>query len=144
MELGQLSCRQLLSTHQRGRIALNGNPSPEVVPVDYVLSDNSIYFRTGDNISEMASDGSQEATFQVDGSNPERRSSWNVMVRGHLENADASEEPEELPGPLDIAERPHLVQMSIDEMEGREVPQDQDWELGSHAWAHQDASDLMG
>ena len=143
IELSASVCRQCLGSHGVGRLAFNAEPSPEVFPVNYVVRDDSIYFRTGAGAKQAAAARHQVVTFQVDKVNEDRRSGWSVMVSGRLETVDTAEF-DEPPEPLPGGERPYLIRLHIDDIAGRQIPPDQGWELPTHAWTSRDASDLMG
>lgn len=143
MELNEGACYQFLRSCQVGRIAFNREPSPEVLPVNYIVRDNTIIFQTGPGAKQIAASQSQPATFQVDGIDDNRRSGWSVIARGHLaltREIDAADLPEPLPG----GERPYVVTLVIETISGRRIPQDQAWALSTHAWRGQDGSDLIG
>lgn len=144
VELDELTCRQLLGSHHIGRIAFNAEPSPEVLPVNYVLHDDGILFHTGAGAKQIAADRHQSATFQVDGSHEDRQSGWSVMVHGVLETMDAAQAPADLSTPWPGGERPYLVCLSIHAMTGRQIPPEHGWVVPTQAWQGQDASDLMG
>ncbi|AWN17911.1 pyridoxamine 5'-phosphate oxidase family protein [Salinisphaera sp. LB1] len=137
------TCRQLLGSHGIGRLAFNAGPSPEILPVNYALHEDSIVFRTGAGAKQNAAVQGQAATFEVDGIHADRHSAWSVMVHGRLAVVDVDSlegSPEPLPG----GERSTLVRLQIDRMSGRRIPPDQDWVMPGRVWYGPDASDLMG
>ncbi|MES1935004.1 pyridoxamine 5'-phosphate oxidase family protein [Salinisphaera hydrothermalis] len=142
-ELDDATCRQLLASHRVGRIAINGEPSPEVLPVDYVLRDDGLIFHTGLGAKQEAAVRGQPATFQIDGVDAARRSGWSVMVRGRLVLTEELESPN-LPEPMPGGERPYVVHLSIDSITGRRIPPDRGWLMPGRVWRGPDASDLMG
>ena len=142
-ELDEATCRQLLASHRVGRIAINGEPSPDVLPVDYVLRHDGLIFHTGLGTKQAAAARGQPATFQIDGVDAARRSGWSVMVRGRLVITDESEAPD-LPAPMPGGERPYVVHLSIDSISGRRIPPDRGWVMPGRAWLGPDATDLMG
>lgn len=141
------SCRQLLAAHSTGRVAINADPSPDVLPVTYAVSDGAVLFRTAEGVKHIAAERGAAATFEVDGVDEERRSGWSVVVRGHLETVEpVPGEPERGPDPLPGGDRPHLVRLVIAEIEGRRFPPDSRWveAVAGRGWSGPDASDLMG
>lgn len=136
IELDESTCLQLLHSRHVGRIALNTEPSPLVLPVNYVLSEESIYFYTKRGTKQKAARGDHKATFQVDDYDPRLRSGWSVMVRGELEILDPGHKPTRLPKPLPEVEHPYLVRLGIEEITGRKkTKQEGGWVLPTYTWA---------
>lgn len=144
IEVDESTCRQLLGSHHIGRIAFNADPSPDVLPVNYVLHENTIVFRTGAGAKQVAAARRQEATFQVDASNVDRHSGWSVMVRGTLEPIEAKDELQELLKPFPDGEHAYWVGLRIEQITGRRIPAEEGWVMPTQAWRGRDASDLMG
>jgi hypothetical protein len=149
-ELAESTCLQLLAAGGVGRVAVNGDPAPLVVPVDYVAVDRTILFRTVDGTKWEAARAGDAAAFEVDGIDPLRRSGWSVLLHGRLEAVDDDEAVAELLGDLDPlpgGDRPHVVRMVADGVSGRRIPADAAWTRAHrehHTWTGQDASDLLG
>ncbi|WP_055491108.1 pyridoxamine 5'-phosphate oxidase family protein [Streptomyces sp. TP-A0356] len=81
-ELTPQECRDLLSTHGVGRLALHTPSGPVIVPLNYGVVGDSIIFRTApDTVASQAS-GSQVA-FEVDRIDAAFSQGWSVLVRGH-------------------------------------------------------------
>ena len=150
-ELPASTCLQLLGSGHVGRVAVNGDPSPVVLPVNYVYREEGIVFTTAAGTKWDAAREGAPASFQVDAVNEEHRSGWSVLVRGHLTALGGDDETvaelvnalEPLPG----GRRAHLVRLSIDEITGRQIPPDATWTKAHrkhHTWTGQDGSDLLG
>lgn len=142
-ELDEATCRQLLASHHVGRVAINAEPSPEVLPVDYAVHRNGVIFHTGIGAKRAAAIRGLAATFQIDGVDAVRQAGWSVMVRGRLALTDEADCPE-LPEPLAGGERPYVVHLSIDSISGRRIPPEVGWVMPGRVWHGQDATDLMG
>lgn len=150
-ELPESTCLQLLGSGHVGRVAVNGEPSPVVLPVNYLLRDEAVVFTTAGGTKWDAAREGAPASFEVDGVDQEHRSGWSVLVRGHLASLDgdaeiAAEVAEALE-PLPGGPRAHVVRLSIDEITGRRVPPDAAWtraHRSHHTWTGQDGTDLMG
>lgn len=150
-ELPESTCLQLLGSGNVGRVAINGDPSPVVLPVNYLHRDEAIVFTTVSGTKWDAARQGVPASFEADGVDQEHRSGWSVLVRGHLsalegDTAAASEAVEQLE-PLPGGRRAHVVRLSIDEITGRRVPPDAAWtraHRSHHTWTGQDGSDLLG
>ncbi|MGO4204576.1 pyridoxamine 5'-phosphate oxidase family protein [Rhodococcus sp. TAF43] len=70
----------LLSTERLGRLILVTDDRPDVYPVNYVVHDGKIYFRTaeGDKLTELTL--KPMTTFQVD--HADATSAWSIVVHG--------------------------------------------------------------
>ncbi|MES1940392.1 hypothetical protein T5B8_09119 [Salinisphaera sp. T5B8] len=138
------SCLQLLRTHSIGRLAFNSDPSPQVLPVNYLVDDERILICSGPGAKHDAALAREPATFQVDGHDTQRRSAWSVMVRGALDIVPEGEIRASLPQPLPGGTREYLLRLSIYQITGRRIPPDSSWIASSQMWRDRDASDLMG
>lgn len=150
-DLPRSTCLQLVGSGTVGRVAVNSDPSPVVLPVNYVLRDDAVVFTTDAGTKWDAATGGVPASFEVDGVDQEHRSGWSVLIHGTLSALDASgdtvEEIHDRLDPLPGGPRPHLVRLSIDEVTGRRIPPDAAWtraHRSHHTWTGQDGSDLMG
>lgn len=149
--LDEVTCRQLLGTVRVGRVALPDDPSPTVLPVDYVLHGDHVLFRTVEGAKLEAAHAHGPASFQADGIDPTFDTGWSVLVRGHLDelespSADEQEAIERL-HPLVGGTRTHVVRLSVESWSGRRVLQDPAWVRAhreANTWRDRDASDLMG
>ena len=83
-ELDRAACLALLASQQVGRVVLAG-PEPFVVPVNYVLVDELVLFRT-DAGSHAASAAGASIAFEVDAIEAASEAEWSVVVSGPLEN----------------------------------------------------------
>ena len=81
-ELSVEECRDLLSRHVVGRVALATPGGPRIVPVNYAMHEDSIVFRTAP-YSELGTYGwDTELAFEVDHIDEERHSGWSVIALG--------------------------------------------------------------
>lgn len=149
--LDESTCRQLLGAGTLGRLAVNGDPSPTILPVNYVLHGDVVAFRTVEGTKLAAAQDGAMASFEVDGVYPDHDSGWSVVVCGRLE------ETEDVSGDLAAAvdrlhsivggDRPHVIVLHMEQLTGRQVRADRDW-IEAHTetttWRDRDASDLMG
>lgn len=150
-ELDEVTCRQLLGTVRVGRVALPDDPSPTVLPVDYVVHGDHVLFRTLEGTKLAAARDRGAASFQTDGFDPTHDTGWSVLVRGHLDEPGelTTEEAQAAARlhPLVGGDRHHVVRLSIESLTGRRVLQDPDWvraHLDTNTWTDRDASDLLG
>lgn len=149
--LDESTCRQLLGAGRLGRIAFNDDPSPTILPVNYVLHGDVVVFRTIEGSKLTAARDEVGASFEVDGVDPSHDSGWSVLVRGRLQEVEESEEVERAVAdrlrPLVGGDRPHLVQLTLEQVTGRRIPADPAWveaHREGNVWHDRDASDLLG
>src|SRR5829696_7237901 len=90
--LGQDRSWDLLGRSPVGRIGVLVDSAPEIYPVNFVVDDRTIVFRT-DAGTKLASLGRNPSVcFQVDGIDPENRTGWSVLVKGRAEEVRNAEE----------------------------------------------------
>jgi len=157
-DLPESTCLQLLGGSGVGRIAINGDPSPLVVPVNYAARGMTIVFTTAGGAKWEAARAGQPASFEVDGVDPTHRSGWSVLLRGRLEAVDGDQDVSDQDDseasrlarsidPLPGGERPHVVRLHIDDISGRRIPPDAAWTTAHrehNTWTGRDGSDLLG
>lgn len=152
-ELPESTCLQLLASVAVGRIAINAEPSPLVVPVNYAARDRTVVFTTVEGTKWEAAQAGDAASFEVDGTDTEHRSGWSVLLRGHLEAVEDVEEDDQVAAllesvdPLPGGERPHVVRLTAEQVSGRRIPPDAAWTRANrehHTWTGRDGSDLLG
>jgi hypothetical protein len=83
--LGEEACRRHL-VHEAaasgvGRVAINGEPSPYVIPVNFTLVDGGIVIRLGPGWAAFHLDGSA-VTFEADQAEVTQHRGWSVVVEG--------------------------------------------------------------
>ncbi|NKR95893.1 pyridoxamine 5'-phosphate oxidase family protein [Rhodococcus hoagii] len=78
--LTEQECLDLLATERLGRLIVVSGDRPDVYPVNYVVHDGKIYFRSaeGDKLTELTL--RPMTTFQVD--HADATSGWSVVIRG--------------------------------------------------------------
>lgn len=149
--LDEVTSRQLLGTVRVGRVALPDDPSPTVLPVDFVVHGDHVLFRTVEGAKLDVAHAHGPASFQADGVDPTFDTGWSVLVRGHLVELDSPSDDEQAAidrlHPLVGGDRAHVVALTIESLSGRRVLQDPDWvraHRGTNTWTDRDASDLLG
>ncbi|OIK03696.1 pyridoxamine 5'-phosphate oxidase family protein [Streptomyces monashensis] len=81
-DLSPDECRELLSTHGVGRVAVSSSDGrPVVVPVNYEVVDDAIAFRTAPGSSPAAAAG-REVAFEVDHVDEALSQGWSVLAVG--------------------------------------------------------------
>ena len=92
-ELTEDECLELLATRQVGRLAYCDQDGPLAVPVNYVIHDGMVLFRTSPHTSLGQHAPSATVAFEVDEIDDFTQSGWSVLVRGPAEYVD----PDDLP-----------------------------------------------
>ena len=83
--LGEDACREHLATEATasgiGRVAVNGDPSPHVIPVNFTVVEGGILIRLGPGFAAFHLDGSA-VTFETDQAKAPQHTGWSVVVEG--------------------------------------------------------------
>ncbi|MFD5393263.1 helix-turn-helix domain-containing protein [Streptomyces sp. NPDC127097] len=80
--LSQAECRERLSTHGVGRIAVTIDDAPAIFPVNYTVADELIAYRTAPEAGPAAAAG-QDVALEVDHVDDAFSQGWSVLVAGH-------------------------------------------------------------
>lgn len=80
--LSPAECRERLSTHGVGRIAVTIDDAPAVFPVNYTVAEELIAYRTAPEAGPAAAAG-QEIALEVDHIDDAFSQGWSVLVVGH-------------------------------------------------------------
>lgn len=119
------TCWDRLAAAPVGRLGTIGVHGPEIVPVNHVVDEGTIVFRTerGSKLDAVTDHG--EVCYEVDGFDPATRSGWSVLVKGRAIEVRRSEELHRLRGlPLDVwneTDKPSFVRIHPREVTGREI-----------------------
>ncbi|MFV0127106.1 pyridoxamine 5'-phosphate oxidase family protein [Streptomyces sp. HMX112] len=81
VELGLDECRLLLGTHGVGHVAVTTGEGPAILPVDYLIADGEVAFRTTPD-ARPATAGGNELAFEVDHIDDALHGGWSVQVVG--------------------------------------------------------------
>ena len=81
-ELSEAECWALLSGEDTGRIAFLQDGRLLVLPVNYLVHENAVYFRTSSQSGLARLPGDLNTSFQVDSHDGERMDGWSVLVSG--------------------------------------------------------------
>ena len=115
--LSRDECLRLIATVPIGRVAVIGpNGAPHVVPVNYVIDDTRVLFRTDEGL-KLSALRVQIVTFQVDCFDPTHRVGWSVMVHGRGREVD--DLPQTIVGWMGAGQ--HVVCIDVDEIVGRQI-----------------------
>jgi pyridoxamine 5'-phosphate oxidase-like protein len=86
------ACLELLRQHHVGRIAVEAEGGPLILPVNYRLAESSrgtwIALRT--RPGNVIDRGGLRVAFEIDGIAPDKREGWSVLVRGTMQRVDST------------------------------------------------------
>ena len=120
-------CRGLLVTHRPrlGRLAFVADDWPLVLPMNYALDGDVVYFRTAAGRKFFAASRRPRVTFQVDHVDEVWEDGWSLLAFGWLRMV---EDPGELARvrhlplrPWAGGDRPHFLALDIDSISGRRI-----------------------
>jgi nitroimidazol reductase NimA-like FMN-containing flavoprotein (pyridoxamine 5'-phosphate oxidase superfamily) len=127
VELSHDECLRLLLTHRPrlGRLAFTSQGRVLVFPMNFVLVDRRLYFRTAPGSKLLAALRIDRVTFEVDHVDDVWREGWSVLAFGRLREVTDPEELADLAHrplrPWAPGGRPHHLRMDIDDMSGRRI-----------------------
>lgn len=124
VELERAECLALLGEHRVGRLAVvDRDDLPFVVPVNYVLSFDTVLFRThpGTKLDALRR---RPVAFQVDSIDEARRTGWSVLVQGVAHEASPHDLVGENPEPWTEA-GPYWIQVVPRFISGRRFQLDE-------------------
>lgn len=81
-ELSQDQCWELLRANSTGRFGFVHEGRVMILPVSYLVDQQSIYFRTSADGTISESVPSHESSFQIDDARADRSEGWSVLVSG--------------------------------------------------------------
>ncbi|MFB7559326.1 helix-turn-helix domain-containing protein [Streptomyces brevispora] len=137
-ELGEDECRALLSPGGVGRVALIASDGPSVVPVNYLVADDEIVYRTASDTVPAAAAGATEVAFEVDHIDDAFSQGWSVLVVGEARRITDPDTIRELePKARGLAwaggERPLWLAISPRRITGRRIVNSLGTPLGGQA-----------
>jgi nitroimidazol reductase NimA-like FMN-containing flavoprotein (pyridoxamine 5'-phosphate oxidase superfamily) len=96
--LDEAECLQLISAGGIGRIGYTGRYGPTVLPVNFVLYEQAVVFRTGqdsplgEDLRTGIADADYLVAFEVDEISPATREGWSVLIQGSAHHVDSDQE----------------------------------------------------
>lgn len=91
-ELSAVECWRYLSRTHVGRLAVLGADGVDIFPVNFVVRDQAIYFRSAPGSKLMDVAANPQVAFEADGKRRGRH--WSVVVRGAARRLDRDDEIE--------------------------------------------------
>ena len=125
-DLDRGECYALLETAQLGRVAICApNWGPVIRPVNYLLYEKSVVFRTARGSKFTALLLSGHAAFEVDAVDQSSRTGWSVIVTGRAEEVENAAELQRLDRlalePWAPGDKPHWVRIRTVTVSGRRI-----------------------
>jgi nitroimidazol reductase NimA-like FMN-containing flavoprotein (pyridoxamine 5'-phosphate oxidase superfamily) len=96
--LDEAECLRLIAPGGLGRLAYSGRFNLTVIPVNYVLHEGSIVFRTAqdsatDEDLRTGIEGAQyKVAFEIDDVDPARKEGWSVLIQGSAHHVESDAE----------------------------------------------------
>lgn len=119
-------CMALLRHAYVGRVAVVVDGEPLVLPVNFVVDDDTIVFRTAEGTKFDACVHNARVAFEVDQIDIRSHAGWSVLVRGRAQeitDPDELTKARRLPlNPLARAPKPHFMRLEPDVVSGRRIP----------------------
>lgn len=146
-------CMALLADNHFGRVALNDERGPVVLPVNYVLVGTDVVFRSDEGTKVDAALRGASASFEIDAIDERTRTGWSVVMRGRLTEVDDPQHLarlRELPlHPFAGGDKSRYVRLVHRDVTGRRIDIPEGVPHGwlrptglGHVWLGQDAADL--
>jgi nitroimidazol reductase NimA-like FMN-containing flavoprotein (pyridoxamine 5'-phosphate oxidase superfamily) len=96
--LEEAECLRLIAAGGVGRIGYTGRFGPTILPVNFVLHERTIVFRTGQD-SPMGEDlrtgiayAEYKVAFEVDEISPATKEGWSILIQGSAHHVDSESE----------------------------------------------------
>ena len=120
-------CYRLLSTQEIGRIGVNAEHYPLILPVNYAVDGSTLVIRTHPGTVLRAAEHAN-VTFEVDEIDRATRSGWSVVVRGQAEEVGPEHRQEIVSRTLATGVEPwapgehgHWVRLIVHDISGRRI-----------------------
>lgn len=115
----------LLASVPVGRVVYTDRALPAILPVNYVVDNDAVVFRTGAGSKLAAATREAVVAFEADSFDEKTKSGWSVMVIGRSRLVEDDREIERL-AELDLqtwvpAAREHFVKIEMAQVSGRRL-----------------------
>ena len=120
-ELDLPECLDLLASGSVGRVAYCTQEGPVVLPVNYVLHDGDVVFRTSPHGSIAQHLQGSPAAFEVDEIHDVTESGWSVLIQGTGEFVESARDLplESRPSPWPVGNRALFIRVRARSVTGR-------------------------
>ena len=124
-ELSTAECWDLLRTREVGRLGVNADGFPQVLPMNYALDGSTVVVRSRPGAKLRAADG-QPVSFEIDDIDEISRAGWSVLVKGRAvlvpETHEARESTEDtMVQPWAPGEELYWMRIDVAEISGRRI-----------------------
>ena len=124
-QLAKSECFGLLATGGLGRIALVDDQGPVIFPVNFILDQYTVVFRTDEGSKLDAACRGSRVAFEIDGVDAATRTGWSVLVRGEaievLSPAEVRRLGDVSPVPWAPGAKAHFVRILPAAVTGRRI-----------------------
>jgi uncharacterized protein len=121
--LDEQACWGYLDGSSVGRLAVDVGGQPDIFPVNYVVHEGGLYFRSGAGTKLAAAVLMGHVALEIDGFEPHGRTAWSVVVKGRAVQVEKMEEvfdAEDLPlYPWVATPKPNIVRIDPSSVTGR-------------------------
>ena len=118
-------CWDLLASTPIGRVGVLNDSAPEIYPVNHVVDEGTIVFRTDPGSKLRGLLRSPAVCFEVDGVDPDAATGWSVLVKGmatEIHHPDDLRRIAELPLRYwTVGDKAHWIRISPAEVTGRRI-----------------------
>ena len=122
-ELDGTECWRLLEATEVGRLAVSMANHPDIFPINYVVDDETIVFRSGAGTKLAAAVLGRGVAFEIDGYDAERGEAWSVVIKGQASEVEGMMErmqADDLPlFPWHVGPKPNMVRIHPEMVTGR-------------------------
>ena len=124
-QLARSECFALLASAGLGRIALVDDQGLAVFPVNFILDNYTVVFRTDEGSKLDAACRGSRVAFEIDGVDAATRTGWSVLVRGEAIEITSPDEVRRLgdiaPAPWAPGAKAHFVRILPAAVSGRRI-----------------------
>jgi len=124
-ELDRRECLRLLATGSIGRVVFTESALPAAQPVNYLLDDEEVVFRTANGSKLAAASRHHVVAFQVDEIDVGSHSGWTVLGVGEayeiVEPTRRAELAERMPAPWAAGHDQHVISIPLQRLTGRRL-----------------------
>jgi uncharacterized protein len=124
--IDRAECEQLLTSVPFVRLGIVTDRGPSILPVNHVMVDGDLYFRTEAGSKLAAAAGEGQVAVETDGADPGRHIGWSVLGHG-IATIVTDHDLEERLSSLDFTpwhapdEKLFWVRVRFDDLEGRRI-----------------------
>lgn len=123
--LDRYRCLRLLAANHLGRVAVVDGGRPLILPVNYILDDEAVLFRTAPGSKFDAAVRGAEVAFEIDSADPLYHTGWSVLGSGRAEEVTDPDELDRISRlplrPWAAGEKAHVIRVRLDQVSGRRI-----------------------